>query len=56
MTDTIWLQASLPFILAGLGIRKVVDSSIPAYFSYQSQELSHRILNKFEIDQEQIKL
>jgi hypothetical protein len=46
LSDTSWIQATLPMSLAGLGIRRTVDLAQPAYFSsvYQSEELSNKIL------------
>ena len=46
LSDTSWIQATLPMSLAGLGIRRTVDLAEPAYFSsvYQSEELSNNIL------------
>jgi hypothetical protein len=51
MDDISWRQASLPYSLAGLGIRKVEELAVPAYFSslYKSLELSNYILRNFNI-------
>lgn len=51
LSDTSWTQASLPLSASGLGIRKLTELAMPAYFSsaYQSEELSNRILNKTDI-------
>lgn len=52
MSPKVWRQASLPFSLAGIGIRKLEELAIPAYLSsiFQSKNLSNDLLMKLNLD------
>ncbi len=52
MSLSVWRQASLPFSLAGIGIRKLEDLALPTYLSsiFQSKNLSNNLLHKLNLN------
>ena len=52
MTPKVWRQTTLPYSLAGIGIRKLEDLAIPAYLSsiFQSKNLSNVLLGQLNLD------